>query len=156
MRTRRPFWACLAAIAVTAGVTAQRGARSGEWRWHSGDLGSTKYAPLDQIRKENVSQLRIAWRRPAVDPGLVAGASNFAFSNDFRATPLMIDGVLYSSNGIGLVEAFHPATGKTIWIQQPFADEPDRGLRGNSTRAVAYWAGGNERRLFQRARIMPP
>jgi len=60
----------------------------------------------------------------------------------------MIDGVLYGSNGIGLVEAFHPGTGKTIWIQQPFADEPDRGLRGNSTRAVAYWTDGTERRLF--------
>ena len=51
----------------------------------------------------------------------------------------MIDGVLYGSNGIGLVEAFHPGTGKTVWIQQPFADEPDDGLRGNSTRALAYW-----------------
>ena len=60
----------------------------------------------------------------------------------------MIDGVLYGSNGIGLVEAFHPGTGKTVWIQQPFADEPDSGLRGNSTRAVAYWTDGSERRLF--------
>jgi hypothetical protein len=31
--------------------------RTGEWRWHSGDLGSTKYSPLDQINKDNVSQL---------------------------------------------------------------------------------------------------
>ena len=64
---------------------------------------------------------------------------DFAFSHDFRATPLMIDGVLYSSNGIGLVEAFHPGTGKTLWVQQPFADEPRQGLRGDSTRGVAYW-----------------
>ena len=60
----------------------------------------------------------------------------------------MIDGVLYSSNGIGLVEAFHPGTGKTVWIQQPFSDEPDRGLRGNSTRALAYWSDASDRRLF--------
>ena len=68
MRMRTPLWACLVAIAVTAVPAAQRGARSGEWRWHSGDLGSTKYAALDQINKDNVSRLRIAWRRPAVDP----------------------------------------------------------------------------------------
>src|SRR6185436_12870911 len=127
---------------------AQRGARSGEWRWHSGDLGSTKYAALEQINKENVSRLRIAWRRPAVDRGLLAGAGAFTFSSDFRSTPLMIDGVLYSSNGIGLVEAFHPGTGKTVWIQQPFSDEPNRGLRGVSTRALAYWSDASDRRLF--------
>jgi quinoprotein glucose dehydrogenase len=60
----------------------------------------------------------------------------------------MIDGVLYGSSGIGLVEAFHPGTGKTLGIQRPFAEEPGRGLRGNSTRALAYWTDGNERRLF--------
>ncbi len=30
----------------------------------------------------------------------------------------MVGGVLYASNGIGLVEAFDPATGRTIWVQQ--------------------------------------
>ena len=79
---------------------------------------------------------------------LVNNEANFGYSHDFRATPLMIEGVLYGSNGIGLVEAFHPGTGKTLWVQQPFADEPGHGLRGNSTRALAYWADGNERRLF--------
>jgi quinoprotein glucose dehydrogenase len=148
VRMRISLWTCLVLIAIAADPAAQRGARGGEWRSHSGDRGSTKYAALDQIGKDNVSRLRIAWRRPAVDPGLVVNERTFGFSHDFRATPLLVDGVLYGSNGIGLVEAFHPGTGKTVWIQQPFADEPDRGLRGNSTRAVAYWTGGSERRLF--------
>jgi thiamine monophosphate kinase len=30
------------AIAASALGSAQQGARDGEWRWHSGDLGSTK------------------------------------------------------------------------------------------------------------------
>ena len=130
------------------GLDAPRADRRGEWRWHGGDPGSTKYSPLDQINKDNVSQLHIAWRRPAVDASLAGGAPNFSYSHDFRATPVMIDGVLYGSNGIGLVEAFQPGTGRTIWIQQPFADEKDGGLRGNSTRAVAYWTDGRDRRLF--------
>ena len=55
----------LAMIVLAAAIaTAQQGAVGGEWRWHSGDPGSTKYAPLDQINKDNVSRLRIAWRRP--------------------------------------------------------------------------------------------
>ena len=72
MRMRRPLWTCLLVVAVAASPAAQQGARGGQWRSHGGDLGSTKYAPLDQINKDNVSQLRIAWRRPAVDPSLVA------------------------------------------------------------------------------------
>ena len=149
MHVRRRVWKCAAMVALTAStMTAQQGVQRGEWRSHGGDPGSTKYAPIDQISKVNVSQLRIAWRRPAVDPSLVRDVPNFSFSHDFRATPLMVDGVLFGSNGIGLVEAFNPATGATMWIQQPFPDEPERGLRGNSTRGIAYWRAGTDRRLF--------
>jgi quinoprotein glucose dehydrogenase len=137
----------LGALSTFAG-SAQQGAVGGQWRWHSGDLGSTKYSPLDQINKDNVARLRIAWRRPAVDVSLTQKRPDFSFSRDFRATPLMIDGTLYSPNGIGLVEAFHPRTGRTLWVQQPFADEPQQGLAGDSTRTVAYWEDASERRLF--------
>jgi quinoprotein glucose dehydrogenase len=138
-----------AAVALgTALTVAQRGAGGGEWSRYGSDAGSTRYAPLDQINKDNVSQLRIAWRRPAVDPSISSKDPDFAYSGNFRATPLMIGGVLYSPNGIGLVEAFHPRTGNTIWIQEPFPDEGARGLRGNSSRGVAYWADATDRRLF--------
>ena len=61
------------AIAVLMGAavaSAQQGARGGEWTRYGGDAGATKYAPLDQINKDNVSQLRVAWRRPAVDASI--------------------------------------------------------------------------------------
>ena len=150
MQTRIVLWAGLVTVTLSASANQPPPSRpNGEWRWHGGDLGSTKYSPLDQINKDNVSQLRIAWRRPAVDRQPHRRRStNFSFSHDFRATPLMIDGVLYGSNGIGLVEAFHPGTGKTLWVQQPFADEPDAGLRGNSTRGSRTGRDGSERRLF--------
>ena len=67
----------------------------------------------------------------------------------------MIGGVLYSPNGIGLVEAFHPGTGKTLWVQEPFPDEPGQGLRGDSARGVAYWSDGSDRRLFVDPRRVP-
>ena len=107
-----------------------------------------KYAPLDQINKDNVSRLRIAWRRPAVDASLASDSADFSFSHDFRATPLMIDGVLYGSNGIGLVEAFNPGTGTTLWIQQPFADEPDRGAARQQHARHRVLERGHDRRLF--------
>jgi quinoprotein glucose dehydrogenase len=149
MRTRTLLTtaAGLILLSNTAG-SGQQGAPRGEWRSHGADKGSTRYAPLDQINKDTVSRLAIAWRRPAVDPSLTANASDFAYSHDFKATPLMVDGVLYGSNGIGLVEAFHPGTGRTIWVQQPYPDEPDRGLRGASTRGLSIWIQGSNRRLF--------
>src|SRR5437867_547760 len=96
--------------------TAQQGARDGQWTRWGGDAASTKYSPLDQINPDNVARLRVAWQRPAVDPSISSKVPNFSYSHNFRATPLMIDGVMYSPDGIGLVEAFNPGTGKTIWV----------------------------------------
>ena len=122
MTRRQPQVVGLLAVAVAvwaARIPAQHGTRSGEWRSYAGDIGATKYAPLDQITRENVSNLRIVWRRPAVDPGLTACDPSLRFSNNFRATPIMVNGVLYSPDGIGLAEAFDAATGRTIWVQEP-------------------------------------
>ncbi len=141
----------LIGIAVALGTTfvaAQQGSRGGEWTRYGADSGATRYAPLDQINKDNVARLRMAWRRPAVDPSISSRVPGFSHSNNYRSTPLMVGGVLYSPNGIGLVEAFHPGTGKTLWVQEPFPDEPGQGLRGDSARSVVYWSNGNDRRLY--------
>ena len=132
----------------TAFGTAQQGARGGSWPRVGGDPGVTRYAPLDQITKSNVAQLRIAWRRPTVDVSLASRLPNPTFGS-LRASPVMVDGVLYSPNGLGLVEAFHPGTGKTLWVQQPFADEPNQGLvSGGVSRGVAFWSQGDEKRIL--------
>ncbi|MBI2186851.1 MAG: PQQ-binding-like beta-propeller repeat protein [Acidobacteria bacterium] len=138
-----------AVSAQQAGAPTARTVRGGvevEWRSYSADPGSTKYAAIDQINASNVGKLAIAWRRPAVDGSLRKLDPSLRFSNNFRATPLMIGGVLYSPNGVGLVEAFHPSTGRTIWVQQPAGGAAD--LKGDSTRGLAYWRSGAEARLF--------
>jgi quinoprotein glucose dehydrogenase len=135
-------------LAMNDGQTAVGGLAGVEWRYYSGDNGSKKYSPLDQINKTNVGSLRIAWRRPQVDRSL----GDVRPPNNFRSTPIMVDGVLYASNGVGLVEAFDPETGKTIWVQKPDTE----GLRGGANRGVAYWAspstalraGGDDARII--------
>jgi len=145
---------CVGALAILvlvllSPVAAQRGTRDGQWRSYNGDSGSTKYAPLDQINKGNVGTVKILWRRPAVDATLTAKNPALKIPPNFRATPLMVNGVLYAPNGVGLVEAFDAATGKTKWVQQPFAPSE---LAGDSTRGVAYWSGGGDERIVvQRA-----
>lgn len=136
---------CIASLAYTTRVDTQTGTGpNGEWRDYGGDKGYTKYSPIDQIDKDNVGRLRMAWRRPAVDDELRAQNPKLTFANTLRSTPLMVGGVLYASNGIGLVEAFDPATGKTIWVQ-----ELDGELgSGAASRGIAYWGNGADARIL--------
>ena len=135
----------LTASALLGPLAAQQGTRSGEWRSYNGDAGSTKYAPLDQINKDNVAKVQLLWRRPAVDASLVQRDPKLRFSSNFRASPLMVGGVLYSPNGVGLAEAVHPGTGRTLWVQEPFEGDT---LTGDSTRGVAYWTDGKDARIL--------
>ena len=59
----------LAALLLAAGpAAAQHGApASGAWPTYGGDLGSTKYSPLDQIDRANFGDLEIAWRWQSAD-----------------------------------------------------------------------------------------
>ena len=104
-------------VSILAGPADAQDGTSGEWRVHGGDSGFTRYAPLEQINADTVNDLEIIWRRPAVDATLHARWPGLRYSNELRSTPLMVDGVLYASNGIGMVEAFDPATGESIWVQ---------------------------------------
>ena len=60
------------------------------------------YSPLDQIDRENVSTLRLAWSR-ALNPGGV------------ELIPLVYDGVMYIPHPGGVVEAVDASTGDLIW-----------------------------------------
>ena len=79
---------CLLCVAMNA--RGQSGTKNGEWRTYGGDLGSTRYAPLDQINADNFSKLEIAWRFKTDSLG---PRPEFKF----ESTPLMVHGVLYST-----------------------------------------------------------
>jgi len=64
--------ACLIAMAVVALPGAQSSASRTEWRYFGGDRAHTRYSALDQINRDNVASLRIAWRRPASSENLKA------------------------------------------------------------------------------------
>ena len=151
-RSRRPaLWALVGAVALTTSATAQQGT-TGEWHVHGGDAGFTRYSSLDQIDADTVHDLKIAWRRGAVDSSLTTKWPDLRYSNQLRSTPIMVDGVLYASNGIGLVEAFDSGTGETLWVQDAsfLGDETPRGA---ANRGVGYWESREDKRIFS---IRPP
>ena len=52
----------VAVLSSATGLSGQSGAKNGEWRTWGGDLGATRYAPLDQINAANFNKLEVAWR----------------------------------------------------------------------------------------------
>ena len=84
-------------------ATAQTTPPKGEWFTYGGDKTWDRYSPLDQINQENVKDLTAVWSRPAVDPSIKNKFPDVGPSNHFRGTPIMIDGVLYAPDGLGLV-----------------------------------------------------
>jgi quinoprotein glucose dehydrogenase len=142
---------CLGLVIVTAVVIrSQDRAPSSEWRYFGGNKAFTRYSPLALINRDNVKNLRIAWRRPAVSDQLTQAFPELRPNNYLRSTPIVIDGVLYAQNVHGLVVAFDGETGKTVWEQELFARTREEAA-GSSTRGVDYWRGGGgnaDQRIF--------
>ena len=138
-------WCVLSVAVLFAGTVAraQTGTKNGEWRTYGGDLGSTRYAPFEQINADNFSKLEIAWRfkTDALGP-----RPEFKF----ESTPLMVHGVLYSTGGSRRsVVALDATTGELLWVHRE-----DEGMRGTyaprqlSGHGVAYWTDGKEERIL--------
>ncbi len=130
-------------LGAAAVLQAQTGAKNGEWRTYGGDLGNTRYAPLDQINASNFDKLQIAWRFNTASLGPTP-------EFNLEATPLMARGVVYSVAGSRRdVVALDAATGELLWIHRE--DEGRRGQaapRRLSGRGLAYWSDGREERIL--------
>ncbi len=171
-------WMLAMTALLAAPATAQQGApTNGEWPTYGGDLGSTKYSPLDQIDATNFGDLEIAWRWQSADAFLskstASGGEWWAasdvifealnqedpdrwrdgqppFTNNFKATPLMVGGRLFINMPTSVGAAIDAATGDTLWVYNPKTYEA-----GTTTmtarwiqRGVAYWSDGEAERIF--------
>jgi quinoprotein glucose dehydrogenase len=178
IRLRGTACVCCFVFFGVGSLGAQYGAKEdGEWPVYGGDLGNTKYSPLDQINAENFSELEVAWRWRSADGFLsksdAAGGelwtnSQFIFDElnredpdrwrdqeppylaNFKATPLMVDGRLFLNMPTSVGAAIDAGTGETIWIYNPKTYEAGTTTmtaRWNQ-RGVAYWTDGVESRIL--------
>ena len=142
-------WLGVVAIVVGAAWTVTgKDDKNHDWPAYSGDKASTKYSPLDQINKDTVGKLQIAWRQSGVPEELKAAYPGANAPGNWQNTPLMVDGLLYMSSGVGTVVALDAATGKVVWFDVPPSVDGKGPARGGSSRSVAYWANGNDSRIF--------
>ena len=112
----------------------------GEWTHYGGNAASQKYSPLDQINKDTIGKLTIAWRWASPDNAVVA-ANPMSRPGMYHDTPLMVKGVLYTVTSLGQIAAINPGTGKTIWVFDPANWKTGRpGNLGFVHRGIAYWS----------------
>jgi alcohol dehydrogenase (cytochrome c) len=103
--------AVVTALAMQALTPATARAASGpgfddpnNWPQYHRSYNAWRFSPLNQINKTNVKKLKVAWIH---QPGNI--------THGLQATPIVIDGVMYTISADNNVWAINAATGKTIW-----------------------------------------
>jgi quinohemoprotein ethanol dehydrogenase len=117
--------------AVNEARIARADSEPGNWMSHGRTYAEERYSPLDDINRENVSQLGLAWSYEMRAPRAA------------EATPIVVDGVMYVTSAWSIVYALDAATGAEVWVFDPEV----RRERGASAccdvgnRGVAVWGG---------------
>ena len=108
------------------------------WSVYKADAEGTGYSILDEINKNTIQSLEIAWTHKFSDapPGSRGGNS--------ESNPIVVDGVMYTLSARHRVYALDAATGKQIWAFDPFNGEAGGGIG----RGVTYWEEGSDKRIL--------
>ncbi len=143
----------LAPLVVCLGASVAGSAFSADWPSYGGDNGSQKYSTLDQVNASNVADLVPAWSWESPDNATVA--DNIAQQNyravpaGFKATPIVIEGVMYVPSSFGRVVALDAASGEEKWIFDTEAWSSGRPANlGYNSRGVGYWSSEDKQRIF--------
>ena len=81
-----------------------------DWDNPGGDWAGSHFSRLTDITKENVGELGLAWEY------------DLGTARVQEATPVVIDGVMYTSGNLGRVYALNAATGEELWKFEPEVD----------------------------------
>ncbi|HZS50927.1 MAG TPA: PQQ-dependent dehydrogenase, methanol/ethanol family [Bryobacterales bacterium] len=104
---RLALCALLAAGSVYGQLTFERLLKADSepqnWLTYSGSYRGWRYSKLDQINRQNVKNLKVAW------------VYQMPTTHRIEATPLVVDGVMYVSEPPSNVVALDPATGRQFW-----------------------------------------
>lgn len=118
-------------------ISCRPQSESHDWKVYKADNYSSSYSELDQINKQNVDQLEVAWTYRSGD------LEEDGYST-METNPIIVDGVLYGGTPRLNVFALDAETGKELWMYQPFPEDPPRGYM----RGVTYWKEGSDKRIF--------
>ena len=111
-----------------------------DWPVYLGDAHSSQFSNLQQINRQNVTSLRVAWTYSTGDASLED-------RSEIQCNPIIIDGVLYGSSAASKFFALNAITGDMLWTFDPL--EGDRTSPGRKVnRGVAWWGKGSQTRIL--------
>jgi quinoprotein glucose dehydrogenase len=111
------------------------------WPTTGGGPANNRYSPLNQINTSNVTQLTVAWIYHTKDLAADRG--------EIQATPIVVDGILYTTTPALAVVALRAQNGGLIWRFDPRTTRHvPRTALTHVNRGVVYWADSNDRRIF--------
>ena len=102
------------------------------WLTYFGDYRGQHFSQLKQINLSNVASLQTAWVFQPQGNGLL------------QASPLVVDGVMYTTASSNYAYAIDAATGKQLWSYKYQPKNPKHDVQGISNRGFAMLGG----RLF--------
>ena len=109
----------------------------GNWPVTGNDAGNSRYSRLTQITNENVRGLEVAW--------VYHAGGGVANGTQIQATPIVMEGVLFSTNNMGAAFAVRADNGIEVWKFDPYAG---RRNEGGTNRGVVFWSDGRDKRIF--------
>jgi alcohol dehydrogenase (cytochrome c) len=112
---RLVFSTTFAALLIAQSMAVQ-GAAPGlenpeDWPQYHRTYNGWRYSPLDQINRDNIKRLKVAWIH---QPGDI--------THGIQATPLVVDGIIYYVSAFNTVHAVDGATGRQLWKYKPKLD----------------------------------
>jgi PQQ-dependent dehydrogenase (methanol/ethanol family) len=119
------------AAAVSADRIIAADKEAGDWMSHGRTYSEQRYSPLKQINDKNAAQLGLAWYY------------DYDTTRGMEATPLMIDGVIYTTSSWSKVHALDARSGKRLWSFDPKVrgEKLRHTCCGPVNRGVAAWNG---------------
>ncbi|PLW68851.1 PQQ-dependent dehydrogenase, methanol/ethanol family [Pseudohalioglobus lutimaris] len=104
---------------------------AGDWPAHGRNAGEERYSPLAAINNENVNELGLAWR------------FKYPLDRVVEATPIIADGVMYTTGAYSMVFALDAKTGELLWEYDPkvWRGVQGRGCCDAANRGVAVSQG---------------
>jgi quinoprotein glucose dehydrogenase len=112
-----------------------------DWPIYGGNKAGNRHSPLDQINLNNVNRLQIAWTYNS-EPDITAGKQ---IHSEMECQPIVVNGILYATSPQLKLFALDAATGKRIWVFDPFKNTNPR---ITTCRGVVYWEDGQDKRIL--------
>jgi quinoprotein glucose dehydrogenase len=107
-----------------------------DWPYYGGDAGGSRYSPLTEINRTNVTQLKVAWEYHTGD---LSDGSGGRRASAFETTPIVVHGTIYFSTPFNRVIALDPETGREKWSFDPKIDLGTPYSEGLINRGVTLW-----------------